>query len=167
MSNYYLEHTGAELDEAIERVLNAPSYVISDVSGASYGFTLKKVGFAEYYESTNQGVNSSAALCRVTFSVSTATTVRFDCINYAESNYDFGIFGLVDTALDTTYATDSSVAHSFKGSSSSEIQSVTYEIPTGTHFIDIKFRKDTSTSSNNDSLQFKLLLPKYERIIKK
>lgn len=131
----------------------APSYAVEAVSGAAYGFSLNSNG---YYESNNKGVDSSAALCRVRFELPSAKTITFSCINYAESNYDFGILGLIDTALGTSYSVDSSVQKSFKGSSSASVQIVTYSMGAGSHFIDVKYRKDSSQSSNNDSLQFKV-----------
>lgn len=130
--------------------------VTTKVSGASYGFTLNSSG---YYESNNKGVNNSAAVCRINFKLVDKSNITFTCINYAESNYDFGLLGNVDTALDTTYTVDSSVAKSFKGSSQSGTQTYTYSnVAAGEHFIDVKFRKDSSASSNNDSLQFKITI---------
>ena len=41
---------------------NEPTYAVQDVEGASYGFMLGDDG---YYVSTNHGVDSSAALCKV------------------------------------------------------------------------------------------------------
>lgn len=134
-------------------VMKEPTYTVTSINGASYGFTLNNSG---YYESGNKDINNSYAICRVNFTMPEATTVYFDCINYAEDNYDFGIIGNVDTALGLSYDVDSSYAKSFKGSSSSSVQTFSMSIPAGTHYVDVKFRKDTSASSNNDSLQFKI-----------
>lgn len=133
------------------------SYTVTEkVSGASYGFALNSSG---YYESNNKGVNNSAAVCRVNLNLAAKSKITFTCINYAESNYDFGLLGNVDSALGTTYTVDSSVAKSFKGSSQSGTQTYTYSnVAAGEHFIDVKFRKDSSASSNNDSLQFKITI---------
>lgn len=133
------------------------SYTVTEkVSGASYGFALNSSG---YYESNNKGVNNSAAVCRVNLNLAAKSNITFTCINYAESNYDFGLLGNVDSALGTTNTVDSSVAKSFKGSSQSGTQTYTYSnVAAGTHFIDVKFRKDSSQHSNNDSLQFKVTI---------
>lgn len=133
------------------------SYTVTEkVSGASYGFALNSSG---YYESNNKGVNNSAAVCRVNLNLAAKSNITFTCINYAESNYDFGLLGNVDSALGTTNTVDSSVAKSFKGSSQSGTQTYTYSnVAAGEHFIDVKFRKDSSASSNNDSLQFKITI---------
>jgi hypothetical protein len=130
-----------------------PSYTVSAVSGASYGFALNSNG---YYESKNKGQDSTSALCRVNFVIPQACTVKFSCINYAESNYDYGLLSDVDVKFSTSSSADSSYYHSFKGSSSSSVQTVTYSMPSGNHTIDVKFVKDGSQSSNNDTLQFKI-----------
>ena len=133
------------------------SYTVTEkVSGASYGFALNSSG---YYESNNKGVNNSAAVCRVNLNLAAKSNITFTCINYAESNYDFGLLGKVDSALGTTNTVDSSVAKSFKGSSQSGTQTYTYSnVAAGEHFIDVKFRKDSSVNNNNDSLQFKITI---------
>ena len=86
--------------------------------------------------------------------------LQLNCINYAESNYDYGVLSNLDTALTLTNSDDTSnnlVYKTFKGSSLSTIQPVVYSgIPKGNHFIDIKFRKDSSGNSNNDSFQFQI-----------
>ena len=87
-----------------------------------------------------------------------AKTVTLNCINYAESNYDFGIIGSFNTALRPTYLVDSSYTKSFKGSSTSSVQTVSLTVPTGTNWIDIKYRKDSSANSNNDSLKFQVVI---------
>ena len=133
------------------------SYSVDSVSGASYGFTLTSDG---YYTSQNAGVANSAALCRITFvnTTGSAKTVTLNCINYAESNYDFGIIGSFNTALRPTYLVDSSYTKSFKGSSTSSVQTVSLTVPTGTNWIDVKYRKDSSANNNNDSLKFQVVI---------
>lgn len=131
------------------------SFEVVAISGASYGFALNSNG---YYESNNKGVNNSAAVCRVKIHAAKACTVTFKCINYAESNYDFGLLGTLDKAMDTGYSdVSTNVAKSFKGSSKSSVQTYAYtNVAAGDHFIDVKYRKDSSQSSNNDTLQFKV-----------
>lgn len=131
------------------------SFEVVAISGASYGFALNSNG---YYESNNKGVNNSAAVCRVKIHAAKACTVTFKCINYAESNYDFGLLGVIDKELNTGYSdTSTNVQKSFKGSSKSSVQTYAYtNVAAGDHFIDVKYRKDSSQSSNNDTLQFKV-----------
>lgn len=131
------------------------SWSVSDISGATYKFVLNSNG---YYESNNKGVDNSAAVCRVNIHAAKTCTVTFKCINYAESNYDFGLLGVLDAALDTGYSdVSTNVAKNFKGSSSASVQTYAYtNVAKGDHFIDVKYRKDSSQSSNNDTLQFKV-----------
>jgi hypothetical protein len=66
-----------------------------------------------------------------------------DCINYAESNYDYGILSTVDATI--SGASFSNTMKNFQGSSTSTTQTVNYGILTqGTHTIYIKFVKDGS-----------------------
>ena len=127
------------------------TWTVEAISGASYGFELNS---NNYYESKNKGVDNSYAICRVKLNLSTKARVIFNCINYAESNYDYGLLGNVDTALTLSASADSNVAKSFKGSSQSNVQTFAYSIEEGEHFIDVKYRKDGSVNNNNDTLQF-------------
>lgn len=132
------------------------TYTVEAVSGVSYGFSLNSNG---YYESTNKGVDSSLSLCRVKLNLINTSNIVFTCINYAESNYDYGVLGKLDTALNTTINTDSTYEKSFKGSSQSGTQTYTYtSVTMGEHFIDVKYVKDGSQSSGNDSFQFKIII---------
>ena len=138
----------------IQEIGKESTYVVEAVDGVSYGFSLNSNG---YYESTNKGVNSSLSLCRVQLNLANTSNIIFTCINYAESNYDYGVLGKLDTALSTTTNTDSTYEKSFKGSSQSKTQVYTYtSVATGGHFIDVKYIKDDSQNSGNDSLQFKI-----------
>lgn len=130
--------------------------VTTTVSGASYGFILNSS--TGYYTSNNNGQAGSAAVCRVTFNLPVRCLVTIEYINYAEATYDYGIFGNIDSALSTTYTADS---NAYKVCSQSEDnvstpQTLTYEMESGEHFIDIKYRKDNYTDSNNDNLQWKI-----------
>ena len=131
--------------------------ITTKVSGASYGFTLNSS--TGYYVSQNAGQASSAAVARVNFTLESDCLVTIQYINYAEATYDYGIFGTPDSALGTTYSTDSNAYYSCSASSdnTSTAKTLTYELTAGTHFIDIKYRKDNYTDSNNDNLQWKIL----------
>lgn len=130
--------------------------VTTQVSGASYGFPLNSS--TGYYTSNNDGVSSSAAVCRVNFNFETDCLVTISYINYAEGTYDYGIFGDIDDALGTTSTADADAYYtcSSSGDNTSSVQTLTYNIPAGNHFIDIKYRKDNYTDSNNDDLRWKI-----------
>lgn len=129
---------------------------VATAQGASYGFTY--CGTTGYYTSTNQGVASSAAVSRVTFNLPVSCLITIEYINYAEATYDYGIFGNIDTALSTTSGSDTNAKLVCNTSTYNQAspQTLTYEMQSGTHYIDIKYRKDTYTDSNNDTLQFKI-----------
>lgn len=145
----------ASIEFPVEITEKLPYEVINRTS--DYGF---EINANNYYESNNKGINNSCAVCRVIFNFSEQTQVHFDCINYAETSYDYGLLSNLDTELTLTYSADNSsnIFKSFKESDTSSVQTVTYTIPEGEHFIDIKYIKDVSQSSNTDSLQFKIRL---------
>ena len=148
------------------------------VPGAEYGFELNGDG---YWESKNGaayedpeypddgGDHDSAAICRVNLNVNQTCNITFKVINYAESDYDYGVFGNLDTELELDHEVDydgdggestDSYYKSFRGlQSPDEVDVVYYNIPAGEHFIDVKFRKDTSVDEGNDSIQFKIVEP--------
>lgn len=131
-------------------ISRAPAYTIEDL-GTVYGFVLNDNG---YYESNNKGVQNSYAICKVNINAPIDCTMYLDCINYAEANYDYGILSNLDTTLSLSSSADSSYKKSFKGSSKAAVQTVSYDVTAGEHFIYVKYRKDNSSDSNNDSLQF-------------
>lgn len=131
-------------------------FTITQPPSASYGFAKNSKG---YWESQNKGVANSAAVGVVNFTLTKTTTVIVECINSGEANFDFGIISNLGTSLGTTYTVDTTnVKHSFKGSSSTSIQTVSFgALAAGTYGFYIKFRKDSSINSGNDSLQFTLV----------
>ena len=128
-------------------------------STGTYPFELNS---NNYYESTNKGHDNS-------YSYATLNYEGFDelvleCINSGESNYDYGIISQPDVQLSESYEDDGAtgsakVFKSFKGESSTNPVQITIPSDEGSHFITIKFRKDSSTAEGNDSLQFKVIEP--------
>lgn len=152
--------------QLVQKQETGSSYSVDSVSGASYGFSLNN---NDYYESGNKGVDKSAALCKVNIHVPVAATVTFSYINYAEATYDFGVFGNIDETLSTSYyaagsggatITDSSYkkACNTSADNSSSVQTLTYTLAAGDHYIYVKFSKDDASASNNDTLQFKVAI---------
>lgn len=133
----------------------AESWSVTNIT-TTYGFELNSSG---YYESNNQGHSSSAAVCRVDFHVPVAATITFSLINYAESTYDYGLLSDIDETLSTSSSADSTnVYWSGQNNNSSSVQTVTYAMSAGDHYIYVKFFKDNYTDSYNDSLQFKVAI---------
>lgn len=148
-----------------QRSETAESYAVTNVG--TYGFTLNSS--TGYYVSNNKGIDKSASVCRVDFHVPVSATITFTYINYAEQGYDFGVFGNIDTALNTDYyaagssgatISDSSYKRACNTSSynSSSAQTLTYDMTAGDHSIWVKFSKDDGSASNNDTLQFKVAI---------
>ena len=145
--------------EIISQVTPIPYASIPEISittkpsGASYGFILGSDG---YYISENKAVNNSYAICRIDVVTSEATILTLDCINYAESGYDYGLISKVDTSFAFSNTSDSTYFKSFKGASSTSVVQLSYEVPAGEHFFYIKYRKDSSGNTGNDAFKFKI-----------
>ena len=136
--------------------VTATGYEVTNIEGAQYGFELNSNG---YYESQNAGINSSYSICKINLISDGFSTLYLDCINSGENNFDYGILSKVDETLSLSYSADSSYFKSFKGLSSTSVKTVNYGVlSAGEHFIYVKYRKDSSASSGNDSLQFKVRL---------
>ena len=148
--------SGARIGKS-EPIPGVGTYVVSGL-GTQYGFVLNGNG---YYESNNQGKHDTAAVCRVKLSLSSAANVTFQYIYYAEEEYDYGYFGKVDTSLGTGTSTTSSNVYYECDDSRPSVQTLTYTVSAGEHYIDVKYTKDDSASEDNDSLQFKVLIEGY------
>ena len=109
-----------------------------------------------YYTSQNAGIANSFAYGRLDFSFSSQTTVKLKCISYGESNFDYGIVSTLDSDLLWSRTADTSgVLHSFKGESSSSVQTLTLTVPSGPHYITFKYIKDASNDSNDDTFKIR------------
>lgn len=155
VTSQFVQHSGTTGEYSIEQ-------------RGSYGFTLNTS--TGYYTSNNKGIDKSCAVARISFDLPVSATITFQYINYAEATYDFGVFGNVDVALTTNYypagsggATISETSYKKACNTSSDntssVQTLTYsDVSAGSHFIDVKYSKDDGTSSNNDTLQFKVTI---------
>lgn len=132
---------------------------VQNVEGVTYGFTKKDTG---YYESTNNGKDNTFSMCQIICFTNTPRNLTLDCINYAESNYDYGIISQPNQSLAKSNADDGTtgstkVFHNFRGESSTAVKRYSIPLPAGTCIIQIKYRKDGSQSTGNDSFQFKII----------
>lgn len=126
--------------------------------GATYGFTKLSDG---YYESTNQGIDSSVSLCKIKFRILFDSVITFSCINYAESSRDYGMIGVTNVILDETYNSNeyndtTKIQKHFKNSNSSSAQTYTMTLAKGEYEVYIKYFKDGSVYNGNDSFKFKI-----------
>lgn len=138
--------------------ISSLEYAIESIAGATYGFELNT---NNYYESKNKGLDNSYAICKLVFS-GFEDAITLECINSGEANYDFGLISKLDTMLANASTEDASslVFKSFKGQSSTS--PVTVSVPVtdpNEHYLCIKFKKDGSQASGNDSLQFRVVEP--------
>ena len=129
------------------------------VSTGTYPFELNTNG---YYESTNKGKGSSYSYA--TLNYSGFENLVLECINSGESNYDYGIISQPDVQLSESTKDDgetgsAKVFKNFSGQSSANPVQLTIPSDEGSHFITIKYKKDGSGDSGNDSLQFKVIEP--------
>ena len=147
MKNTYLKPTGTY--DVYENY-----YTFENLS-TDYTFELNDNGF---YESNCKGVTNGYAVCKLTFNVPVDTPITITAISNGENTYDYGIFSKIDTELAVSNAVDDSskIFKNFNGLSSTNEVPVTYDVPAGSHFIYIKYRKDSSGNTGKDSLQFKL-----------
>lgn len=157
---------GVDITSQLVGSIPTNTYTIdTQVTGASYGFNLNSS--SGYYVSTNNGVNKSASVARINMNFESDCLVTIQYINYAEADYDYGMFGKLDTAVAIDGLTaasggsnpsDSTSNYQIpKCSNSQNAQTVTYQVPSGTHFIDVKYGKDDASDSGNDNLQWKVL----------
>ena len=128
--------------------------IVGTINGVTYGFATSGNGYC----STNQGRASSVSMCRLNITATSQCVLNLYVINYAEATYDYGVIGQLDTALTTVTSTTSDnyawIGNTADKNLSTE-QLVQINVPSGTHYVDFKFRKDNYTDSNNDSLWFR------------
>ena len=136
-----------------------PAQTWNVVSTGTYPFQLNS---NDYYESTNKSHDNTYSYA--TLSYFGYDEIVLECINSGESYYDYGIVSQPDQTLSESISDDGStgstvVFHNFKEESSTSPVTLTIPSDGGSHFITIKFIKDTSSSQGNDSLQFKVVEP--------
>ena len=131
----------------------AEGVTLEQITGADYGFALNANG---YYESQNKGVSNSYAICKIKIQNPDNKYVHLECINYAESGYDYGLVSKINEMFTSDKNADSSYFYSFRYSNSSSPRIITYGQVSGEIYI--KFIKDSGYNQYNDSLQFKVIL---------
>lgn len=156
--NYYDDCMQFRVRESTAYTIS-PSYkgqsvTVEPVSGSTYTFTLNG---NDYYESNNKNVDSSYALAKVTVISNATKYIVVDCINYAEATYDYGILSTKNNTLTASTTPDTSnVLQSFASINQAGPYRVSYGELYGKMTFYVKYRKDGSQSTYNDSLQFKV-----------
>ena len=111
-----------------------------------------------YYVSNNKGYNNTFAYAKVTIDSEVSYNLQVQFISYGESGYDYEVISNLDVELSHSNTVDTTGVKSSK-TSSSAVKTLDYgTVSSGTHFITLKYRKDGSQSSGNDTLQFKIIV---------
>lgn len=142
-----------------------------DINTTFYTFTSRDS--EGYYTSRNAGVNESVSYIRLDFNFSVATEVTFRCICRGESSWDYGLISLVDTDLMPSYTPDDKTQddeiiivktwyYSFKNQHSKTPVDVKMTIPAGSHYVTVKYCKDTSNHAVGDYFKFRVFTTKTE-----
>jgi hypothetical protein len=157
--NISTSNSWTELNEIVATsvmFIPEPAWSVEAVSGASYGFTYNSS--TGYWVSTNKGKHNTAAVCKLLIQNLARKTVTMTYINSGEAYYDYGIISKVNTTLALTNTADSDYSTRFYGASSTSAK--TLELTDAKNYdacwYYIKFRKDGSGNSDNDSFQFKI-----------
>lgn len=73
-----------------------------------------------------------------------------------ESGYDYGLIGQMDVALSQSASVDSNVLLNAQNQTVTTPKELLLDAPTGTHFYDVKYRKDGSAHSGWDMFEFQV-----------
>ena len=121
---------------------------------STYTFTKDSDG---YYKPTNVGVHSSFAIARIRIVNNEGPTlIKLLWMQSSESSYDYGLVGQMDSALSLSSNADSNVLLNASGQTATTPRELLLDAPYGTHFYDVKYRKDGSVNSGWDMFQFQL-----------
>jgi len=100
-----------------------------------------------YFKPTNTGINGSFAIARIQIiNTEDTRTIKLLWMQSTESVYDFGLIGKIDVALSQSTNVDSDVLLNAKKQTATTPMELWLEAPTGTHFYDVKYRKNSSFS---------------------
>jgi len=117
--------------------------------GCTYGFTYGTYSYGGRswtgLGSTNNGIDNTFSYGKITFNFAQAGVLKVTAYCNAESTYDFGILSNLDQELSKDATADTINKYSFSGHQGT-YYTAEYEVSAGTHFITIKYRKDSSQS---------------------
>lgn len=129
-----------------------PIAVMVESLGTTYTFIQDSDG---YYKPTNKGVNSSFAIARIQIVNNEGPTiVKLLWMQSTESGYDYGLVGHMDTVLSQSTSVDSNVLLNARNQTVTTPIELILEAPTGTHFYDVKYKKDGSGHTGWDLFEF-------------
>lgn len=129
-----------------------------DKGSASYGYLYTN----GYLEPQNRKLNNSYAYAKITFKVSLQCDITVSMYQNSEVNYDYGFLSQLDTNLAyndnqiDTNCVDLGGSGGYKYGSKGKSGNFTYtfsNVSVGEHFITIKYRKDSSQSTGDDTFR--------------
>lgn len=123
-----------------------------DTPDSINGFELDDEG---YYTSRNHN-DGGYSIATLNINCTDDAVMTLSCISYGESGYDFGLIGNVGQKLSENANVDSNVYKNFNGQSSSNPQTITMNVPSGTSTVMLKWRKDGSSRAGTDNFRFKV-----------
>jgi hypothetical protein len=131
-----------------------PIAVMVESLGTTYTFIKDSDG---YYKPTNTGVNYSFAIARIQISnPEDPTIVKLLWMQSTQYGYDFGLVGQMDVALSQSTSVDTNVLLNAQNQTATTPIELLLEAPTGTHFYDVKYRKDGSGHTGWDMFEFQI-----------
>ena len=161
-SNIVALDNGSNVSSQLVRAIDC-GITIGKPSGASYGFEEETYNGMSYYAAKNKGISNSLGVAQLNFTVQEGQTgsIEIHYINYAQATYDYMGFGKVDTSIGTSYSSMTTtnckkICSSNSDNVNSEQTIVYTDIPSGEHYIQIGYRKNSSTNSNLDLGYFRL-----------
>ena len=124
-------------------------------SNESYGF--KPIG-NNWYESTNQYLNNSVSICKITITINSPAEVKLNYIIEGEGKYDCGYISknILNEDYEQVDEEKNKSIHVFDGDDG-EGQITLGSLSAGSHTYYIKYKKDYSVSNEIDTLRFQLV----------
>lgn len=147
--------TSASISSNVDVILNDyENSVDLSVTGSNYGFYYQN----GWYYSNNKEQNNSYSKCRVNIRSAFDVKIAINALCVAENNsYDYGIIGNVDQVLSDSNTADTTYMQLIKSNATTSISNISWTIPGDgkEHFVEFKYRKDSSSHSKDDCFKFR------------
>jgi len=134
-------------------VSTAEGWSVEAVSGAEYGFALRSDG---YWESQNINKHNTYAVCKLIINNPNGKMVTMSYIQSSETGCDFAIVSNLNTTLSLSTTVDSNNLYNFSSVNITEVYTCSLGRTNGWYYI--KYKKDSSVHSGDDSFRFKITM---------
>lgn len=170
-----IEYVDAEIENKADATHKhdgtTTSYGYDIVQSSNISNTNEDCTYGFIYDSTldgltpnNKGVNKSFAYAKLSFTMPEYGSLTLSVNQSSEKNYDYGWVSKLDMDLPKDYETtteDSSVKYNAKGLDGAA--TITFDhVSKGTHYITIRYRKDSSSASGDDTFTITSLTANYK-----